>query len=258
MITEPHLICIDIDGTLTTDFAGAVPPENWDAIRKARERGHKVVVNTGRSYCNLPPAVRDPSAPLDGLICANGTYIRFGSETVQNKTFAPDLLYELVSFFLNEDDRFCLFEGETHLLKTRERSDLYGDPGVLIRTPEELRTVYKGVGINDFSCEGTVPDAFLRRFAGRVELFQCSTFADCTVPGCSKAAGMRLAAEYLGIPMSRTAAIGDSENDVPMLREAAVPVAMGNAPDEIRKLAACVTRSNLECGVAEAIRTLFL
>ncbi len=257
-MSEPHLICIDIDGTLTVDFAGTVPPENTDAIRKAREHGHKVVVNTGRSYFNLPPTLRDPSFPLDGLICANGSYIRFGDEIVQNKTFVPDLLYDMLSYFLFEDERFCLFEGETLLLKTRARSDLYGDPGVQIFHPDELRTIYKGVGFNDFSCEGMLPEAFLERFAGRVEVFQCETFADCTVPDCSKAVGMRLAAAHLGIPLTRTVAIGDSANDLPMLHAAAVAVAMGNAPETVQNEADLVTAGNLECGVAEAIQKLFL
>lgn len=257
-MSDPHLICIDIDGTLTVDFPGTVPQENRTAIEQARARGHKVVVNTGRSYFNLPPTLRDPSFPLDGLICANGSYIRFGDEIVQNKTFAPDLLEDLLSFFLFEDDRFALFEGETMLMKTRTRSDLYGDPGVQIYHPDEMHDKFKGVGFNDFSCEGELSDAFLARFAHRLELFQCETFADGTVPGCSKAVGMRLAAAHLGIPMTRTVAIGDSANDVPMLREAAVSVVMGNAPDHVKRGADLVTRSNLDCGVAEAIRKLFL
>ena len=258
MLSEPHLICIDIDGTLTVDFLGAVPPENWDAIRLARSRGHKVVVNTGRSYFNLPPTIRDPDAPLDGLICANGSYIRLGGKVVQNRTIDTALLHEILSYFLFEDERFCLFEGETMLIKTRERSDLYGDPGVQIFHPDELYDRFRDVGVNDFSCEGTLSDAFLARFGTRLEIFRCTTFTDCTVLGCSKAVGMRLAAEHLGIPLSRTIAIGDSGNDLPMLRAAAVAVAMGNAGEAVRREADLVTRANTECGVAEAIRKLFL
>ena len=257
-MAEPHLICIDIDGTLTTDMTGTVPQENRDAIEKARARGHKIVVNTGRSYFNLPASLRDASFPLDGCICANGTYIRIGSEVILNKTFSPDLLHDLLSFFLFEDKRFALFEGETMLLQTRARSDLYGSPGVQIFHPDELETVYKGVGINDFSCEGLVSEAFLRRFAGRLELFPCGTFTDGAVSGCSKAGGMTLAAAHLGIPAARTVAIGDSGNDLSMLRAAAVAVAMGNATDAVKNESDLVTRSNTECGVAQAIRELFL
>ena len=257
-MSEPHLICIDIDGTLTVDFAGAVPPQNRSAIEQARKRGHKVVVNTGRSYFNLPHTLLHPDFPLDGLICANGSYIRFGDKIVQNLTFPPDLLHDLISYFLFEDKRFCLFEGETLLLKTQEYSDLYGNPGVQIFHPDELKSKFKGVGFNDFSCEGSLGDAFLARFAHRVEVFRCETFTDCTVPGCSKAVGMRLAADCLGIPMTQTVAIGDSANDLPMMREAAVSVAMGNAAESVRLEADLVTGSNLDCGVAEAIRKLFL
>ena len=240
-MAEPHLICIDIDGTLTVDFAGTVPPENKRVLEQARTRGHKVVVNTGRSYFNLPQTLLDPTFPLDGWICANGSYIRFGDTVVQNRTFEPELLNDLVSFFLFEDKRFCLFEGETMLMKTREHSDLYGGPGVLICHPDELHGKFKGVGFNDFSCEGELSDAFLERFAHRV-----------------KAVGMRLAAAHLGIPMTHTVAIGDSANDLPMLREAAVAVVMGNASEEVRLRADLVTCSNLDCGVAESIRKLFL
>lgn len=258
-MSEPHLICIDIDGTLTVDFNGAVPQQNWDAVRMARALGHKVVVNTGRSYYNVPPDLRDPSAPLDGLICANGSYIRFGNEVIRNETFDDDLLYDLLSFFLFEDERFCLFEGETMLLKTRKSSPLYGSPDVpLICHPDELHTIFRDARFNDFSCEGQMSDAFTARFSSKVQTFQCETFADGTVPGCSKAVGMRLAAAHLGIPMTRTVAIGDSGNDAPMLREAAVAVAMGNASPQLIQEADLVTGTNLECGVATAIRKLFL
>ena len=124
--------------------------------------------------------------------------------------------------------------------------------------PDELYDRFRDVGVNDFSCEGTLSDAFLARFGTRLEIFRCTTFTDCTVLGCSKAVGMRLAAEYLGIPLSRTVAIGDSGNDLPMLRAAAVAVAMGNAGEAVRREADLVTRANTECGVAEAIRKLFL
>lgn len=257
MLSEPHLICIDIDGTLTTDFEGTVPAENADAIRKAHALGHKVAVNTGRSYFNLPPKLLSPELPLDCLICANGSYIRLGGETVRNVTFPPQLAHELLSYFLFEDERFALFEGETLLLKTRHSSPLYGSPGVQIFHPDELQTRFGGAGLNDMSCEGMLPDAFLDRFAGRVETFACGTFTDVTVPGCSKAVGMALAAECLGIPETRTVAIGDSGNDLPMLRKAAVAVAMGNASEAVKREADLVTRGNDDAGVADAIRKLF-
>ena len=54
-----------------------------------------------------------------------------------------------------------------------------------------------------------------------------------------------------------TVAIGDSANDLPMLQSAAVSVAMGNSPEDIRRQADFVTDSHENCGVAQILRKLF-
>ncbi|MCV6900836.1 HAD hydrolase family protein, partial [Escherichia coli] len=63
-------------------------------------------------------------------------------------------------------------------------------------------------------------------------------------------------AERLGIPLSQTAAVGDSLNDESMLRAAGVGVAMGNARQDMKEIADHVTLTNDEHGVAYMIRHL--
>ena len=53
--------------------------------------------------------------------------------------------------------------------------------------------------------------------------------------------------------MEEVMAIGDNVNDHSMLVPAGYPVAMGNANEEIKKIAKYVTVSNDEDGVAKAI-----
>ena len=50
-------------------------------------------------------------------------------------------------------------------------------------------------------------------------------------------------------------ACGDTQNDIEILKTAAIGVAMGNAIDEVKAVADFVTRSNEESGVAYAIHT---
>lgn len=253
---SPHLICIDIDGTLTI-YPDILPQENILAIREARLRGHKVCINTGRAYANLPACILNADC-FDGLICANGSYIRVGDNVLRNAVFPEQTVYDAVQFFLEQDNRFCLLEGETHLLKLREYSALYGSPGILLQSVQELQNTYKGVLFNVFSCEGRLPESFLRRFGDRMEIFQCDVFADCTVPGCSKASGMQFMAAHYDIPSCNTVAIGDSANDLPMMTQSGFSVAMANAAEDVRIKADYVTAANTEAGVAQAIRTLFL
>jgi hypothetical protein len=55
------------------------------------------------------------------------------------------------------------------------------------------------------------------------------------------------------VPLSDCAAIGDSDNDLAMLRVVGSPIAMGNASQKVKEAAARVTASNEEDGVAKAI-----
>ena len=53
-------------------------------------------------------------------------------------------------------------------------------------------------------------------------------------------------------------AIGDNENDLPMLQVAGLPVAMGNAVESVKQQCAFVTATNDEDGVAQAVRRFVL
>jgi len=71
----------------------------------------------------------------------------------------------------------------------------------------------------------------------------------------SKGRALALVADYFGVSSSEVMAIGDSYNDVDMLRYAGVGVAMGNSSDEVKSAADLVVPSNDEHGVAVAIDT---
>lgn len=65
-------------------------------------------------------------------------------------------------------------------------------------------------------------------------------------------------AELLGIPQSNTMAMGDAENDIPMLKVAAVPVVMSNGLDEVKALAKEITDlPNTEGGVGDFLIKYF-
>ena len=74
----------------------------------------------------------------------------------------------------------------------------------------------------------------------------------------SKGGSLLRLGEQFGIHREEIMAFGDSDNDRELLSMAGVSVAMGNAAEPIRRGADLVTRSNLDCGVAEALRKLFL
>ena len=61
----------------------------------------------------------------------------------------------------------------------------------------------------------------------------------------------------MGVDISETVAVGDGLNNVEILQTAGLPVAMGNALDEIKKISGYVTADNDHDGIAEVIEKFF-
>lgn len=74
----------------------------------------------------------------------------------------------------------------------------------------------------------------------------------------TKGRALQAVSEYFAIDRQDVMAIGDSYNDIEMLKWAGVGVAVGNAPPEVKKYADYVTTSNDEDGVAAALQHLVM
>jgi Cof subfamily protein (haloacid dehalogenase superfamily) len=83
-----------------------------------------------------------------------------------------------------------------------------------------------------------------------------SYYLDVTPPGCDKGTFVQAIAKRLGISTDAVATIGDMHNDLAMFRTSGISIAMGNATDEVKKLATHVTASNEDEGFAGAIEMI--
>ena len=72
----------------------------------------------------------------------------------------------------------------------------------------------------------------------------------------NKGQGIRDICKVLGIRAEQVISFGDAENDIPMIREAGMGVAMGNAAEVVKQAADMVTLSNNEDGIAAALEKL--
>ncbi|MGW5773047.1 HAD family hydrolase [Streptomyces longwoodensis] len=132
-------------------------------------------------------------------------------------------------------------------LRVEQRDDLWCAPisKVLLRHPDlsddELAATARSVVGSLATVTMSGP--------GTVELQPC---------GITKATGLALAAEHLGVGPADTVAFGDMPNDVPMFDWAGYGVAMANAHPELKAVADEVTTSNEDDGVAVVLERLFL
>lgn len=253
---SPHIIFIDFDGTLVTKER-RVPRENLDAIQKVRSLGHKVFVNTGRSYANCPPGLLEFVDAFDGLVCGNGSYITCNGEVLQNIYLSDELFTSIAKFFLSHPESSCIFQSDRLLLGTGDNINVFAPGCEILHSADEIAEKYMNARFNVFCVEGQMNPEFFTLFGDFIRVFQCRTYADCVTKGLSKEIGAKAVAEHFSIPMENTVAIGDSENDVPMFNCCGTAVAVGNAPDPIKAFADIVTAPNHEFGVAKILYELF-
>jgi Cof subfamily protein (haloacid dehalogenase superfamily) len=94
---------------------------------------------------------------------------------------------------------------------------------------------------------------------GLADLVLSSPFLLEIMPrGTSKGAGLAWLLDYLGISPDEVLALGDADNDIEMLRMAAIGVAMANAMPMVKQAADVIVASNDADGVAEAIERFVL
>ena len=83
-------------------------------------------------------------------------------------------------------------------------------------------------------------------------------FAEFMSKGVTKAGAIKILADKFGVDIADVLAIGDSENDLPMLKAAGVGVAMGNAQENVKAACKYVTDTCEHDGFAKAVRDYVL
>ena len=240
---------IDIDGTLTDDRT--VPQKNLDAISKARREGHKVFINTGRSLAFIPRFVLELTEH-DGVVAGSGAYCRVGDEVILAAKFDPETLKKAGAFLIGRGRKF-MFEGQEVILFHNRSIDR---PGFFELTDvSELESKYKDVAVEKINISGLIDEEEYEFLSRLMNTVRHPDYAECAPVGCDKGKGLRLVMERIGQGF-KSVAIGDSANDIDMIKAADISVAMGNSDQSLKDICDLVTLSNEEGGVGHIINTL--
>lgn len=75
--------------------------------------------------------------------------------------------------------------------------------------------------------------------------------------GVSKLSSLKLVGQHIGVSLKDMVYIGDDISDLSIIESVGLGIAMGNAPEEVKRTAKWVTRSNNDNGVGYAVKELF-
>lgn len=277
-------IAIDLDGTLLGPDA-RVSQRNIDAVSRARDAGVTVLICTGRGLAESRLAL-DAIAQTDPVVVAGGSIVAdpVSSRTLHRAVLDAEIVRAAVDIFHAEsipalvlkdpselDYEYLVLEGAQrhpldattkwwfgeHKLRVRTGAHTHDDehPEHTVRvgmcavgsiSARAARAAEKKLGdsivMHDFAA--VHPQVHAAEITHILELFS---------PQATKWGGIEWICKDRDLDPARIAAIGDEINDLTMIQNAGLSVAMGNAKPAIKQAAHYHTGTNAEHGVADAI-----
>ena len=247
-------VFFDIDGTLVSFRTHEVPDSARRAIERLRERGIKVFIATGRLLCHTD-AVGD--LEVDGYVTVNGGCCLTSSgkiiyevafpQSVLDKVFALEERYGFQSALMTQKNMYV--DHYNHSVQTiADMIKIY--PEVAVR--REVAKVQPVLQMCPY-VRPELESEIMEQLPECVPSRWIDLFMDINIKGIDKSVGARKVMEYYGLTMQEAMAFGDGGNDLPLIRDVAVGVAMGNACEELKAEADYITSSVDEDGVSRAL-----
>jgi Cof subfamily protein (haloacid dehalogenase superfamily) len=269
------LVLIDIDGTLVSDNK-QIPDRNHQAIQRVLKKNIKVTLVTGRSYHSSMDVIHAITEDVP-VVFQNGAFIyKPKADLVLRKEYlSPEIasflveqgrineLYTILfTDFLNPMDMIIesIYEGgyAPYLARNHSRTELVshiqisptmkiaevvllGNEKIIQEIHQQTKLLFpeEFSPIKSFDLEGEV-------------------FFEFFGPEVSKAHAVHFLSNHFQVSLSDIMFIGDSFNDIEALKIVGLPIAMGNAIEEVKARSLFTSKSNNEAGVAHAMETFLL
>lgn len=243
--TNIKLIALDMDGTLLTDD-DQVSEANQLAIKKAQAKRVAVMLSTGRWLDRAYPFV-EKLALNTPLITVNGGEIWSANNELLERQVHDPLIMEKMWKLGREVGVNMWIVSTEKVYNSGEYPNDFADH-------EWLKI---GFSTQDLSKLDAIK-AELNHYEGLELTNSLPTNIEVNPLGVNKANGLKRVCKELNITMDEVMAVGDSLNDIKMIEQAGLGVAMGNAQAKIKDVADYVTDTNNDDGVAKAIERFVL
>lgn len=261
---KPHLIAVDLDGTLLTDKK-VISTRTKRALQNAMEAGHHVVIATGRPYrasslYYQELGLTSPIVNFNGALVHHpnsatwGTYhspfdIKTAKEIVHStedfsvKNILAEVMDDVYLHYHDEDIMNWVGMGNPKIQTGNLKEILQHDPTSILIHADEHKLDEIRSHLSEIHAE--VIDH--RRWGAPFNVIEI------VKSGMNKAIGLQRVAEHFQVPTDRIIAFGDEDNDFEMIEYAGHGVAMGNAISELKTISNFVTKTNEEDGIAHYI-----
>jgi Cof subfamily protein (haloacid dehalogenase superfamily) len=260
-MTRIALVVSDVDGTLLTKDKTLTDGAKA-AVRRLHDAGIGFTITSSRPTIGMRFLI-EPLAIMLPVGAFNGSSIVDPKLNPIEQHLIPAAAAERSLEVLNEfgvdiwlftNDLWLTRQGDGEYVPHEKRA-IRADPTIVGDFAPYLEAACKIVGSSADAgllqrCEVAMQQAL---GAQATAVRSQSYYLDVTPPGCDKGTFVQAIARRLDISTDAVATIGDMQNDLAMFRKSGMSIAMGNATDDIKKVATHVTAPNEEEGFAKAI-----
>ncbi len=261
---KPHLIVLDLDGTLLTDQQ-QISAKTKKTLLQAKEQGHQVMIATGRPY-RASDLYYHELGLTTPIVNFNGAYVHHPKNTAWQTMHTPidlSVVHDVVNSINSYEYENIIAEVKDDIYVHTENSRILnifnmGNPKIthgnlythLLDNPTSLLIQANEVNtmiIRDHLQAVHAEVIEHRRWGAPLHIIEIVR------RGLNKAVGIAHVAQDLGIPRERIIAFGDEDNDLEMIEYAGIGVAMGNGIPALKNIANEITTTNNDDGIAKML-----
>jgi Cof subfamily protein (haloacid dehalogenase superfamily) len=263
-MTRIALVVSDVDGTLLTKDK-TLTDGALRAVRRLRDSGIGFTITSSRPALGMrfligPLGITLPVGPFNGSSIVDPQLKPIEQNLIPASAAerSLDVLDEFgVDIWLFTNDLWLTRNGDGEYVPHEKRA-IRADPTIIKDFTPYLSAACKIVGASSDAALLQRCEAAIKKAVGTqaTAVQSQSYYLDVTPPGCDKGTFVRAMAKRQGISTDAVATVGDMQNDLAMFKTSGLSIAMGNATDDVKKLATYVTTSNEDEGFAGAIEMI--
>lgn len=268
------IIFFDADGTIARH--GEISPVTIEAFKKLKDNGHILVLSTGRAIPAINGDLKEMN--FDNIICSAGGAVVVNNELVYSNPMKKESQKEILEYFdehnliynlesndyiwIRKDDK----EKYLRLFTLPEKSEVSDEEYDLLSKRLECISAITKETDNLMEIEtnklhyyaadilyddGKCPISYEELEAKFGNEYRCVSLSlskffsggEICEMEISKKTGMDVVLSYFNVAKEDIYAIGDDYNDIEMLEYATHSIAMGQAPEAVKKVSNYITKS---------------
>jgi len=266
---EYKIVFSDIDGTLLDKNRG-LALATIEQVKKLKNRIPFILISA-----RMPAAMRHLQEELEiedlPIICYNGGLVLVNGEAISSTEIPINLIEELTNFNKITDCHLSLYHKDEWYVPrfdewaAREKNNTKVEPEiksnleVVKKWKAEDKGAHKIMAMGPEKQIDDIRDFLAKTFPDQLTMYRSKdTYLEIAHKSISKLTAIELLLEkHFSHGLHETIAFGDNYNDVDMLKNVGFGIAVGNARDEAKLVAAHVTHHHMEDGVAKMLTEIF-